>query len=81
MVNSRDQLGFTLGLDGYLYAGGGINNSNSILNSCEKYCFKKNKWTSIASMKNARRSFTMVALPNAVYAIGGHDGKTPLSSV
>jgi len=32
-------------------------------------------------MKNARRSFTMVALPNAVYAIGGHDGKTPLSSV
>jgi len=27
-------LGFTLGLDGFLYVGGGINNSNSILNSC-----------------------------------------------
>jgi hypothetical protein len=32
-------------------------------------------------MKTSRRSFSLIALPNAVFAIGGHDGKQPLSSV
>lgn len=32
-------------------------------------------------MKNPRRSFTLVSLPNGLYAIGGHDGKSFLKSV
>ena len=75
MINSRDELGYAMGYDGYLYVAGGINSSNIILNSCERYCFKTNKWTSISAMKTPRRSFVMVSLPNGLYAIGGHDGK------
>ena len=70
-----------MGFDGFLYACGGINTTNSILNSCERYCFKTNKWTSISAMKYQRRSFTLVSLPNGIYAIGGHDGKSYLKSV
>jgi hypothetical protein len=32
-------------------------------------------------MKNPRRSFALVSLPNGLYAIGGHDGKSFLKSV
>ena len=32
-------------------------------------------------MKNPRRSFTMVAVPDGVIVIGGHDGKNYLNSV
>lgn len=32
-------------------------------------------------MKTPRRSFTLVSLPNGLYAIGGHDGKSYLKSV
>lgn len=46
-----------------------------ILNSCERYCFKTNKWTAISAMKTPRRSFSLVSLPNGIYAIGGHDGR------
>ena len=81
MINSRDELGFALGFDEFLYVGGGINSSNLVLNSCERYCFKTNKWYSITAMKTPRRSFTLVSLPNGLYAIGGHDGKSYLKSV
>ena len=32
-------------------------------------------------MKYPRRSFTLISLPNGIYAIGGHDGKNYLKSV
>ena len=32
-------------------------------------------------MKNPRRSFTLMSLPNGLYAIGGHDGKGFLKPV
>jgi hypothetical protein len=39
------------------------------------------KWFSLPSMKYARRSFKMLALPNGIYAIGGHDGKSYLNEI
>lgn len=81
MINSRDELGFAMGFDGYLYVGGGINSTNVILNSCERYCFESNKWSSMPAMKSPRRSFSLVSLPNGLFAIGGHDGKSFLRSV
>lgn len=32
-------------------------------------------------MKTPRRSFSMIALPHAVFAIGGYDGKVCIKSV
>jgi hypothetical protein len=37
MNQYRDQLGCCLGYDGYLYAAGGVNLVNQILNSCERF--------------------------------------------
>jgi hypothetical protein len=34
MVQAREDLGFCLGFDGFIYVAGGVNHSNNILNSC-----------------------------------------------
>ncbi len=74
MNHYRDQLGLVLGFDGYIYACGGINQSGSVLASCERYNESKSRWEIVASMNKPRRSFTLVSLPHGIYAIGGYDG-------
>lgn len=81
MTHAREDLGFCLGYDGYIYVAGGVNTSNNILNSCERFNFEKNAWEAVPHMKNQRRSFAMVAVPQGIFAIGGHSSVKLLDSV
>ena len=64
-----------LGYDGNIYACGGINETGSVLLSCERYNWKKSKWEKIPNMKTPRRCFSLVSLPQGLLAIGGFNGK------
>lgn len=79
MSKERDELGSCLGFDGHIYAAGGVNSNNGVMNSFERFNFNKMKWETLPNMRFQRRSFVLLALPNGIYAIGGHDGKKCLS--
>lgn len=81
MVQSREDLGCCLGYDGYLYVAGGVNSSNNILNSCERFNWNKKSWETVPHMIRQRRSFVLVALPHGIMAIGGHSSFETLSCV
>jgi hypothetical protein len=81
MHQARDELGLTLGFDGYLYACGGVNESSTVLSSCERYSWDKGKWESIPSMNKPRHLFGLVSMPHGLYAIGGYDGHECLKTV
>jgi influenza virus NS1A-binding protein len=51
------------------------------LNIAERYDPKLNKWEILPNMNESRRALSLVALPDGIYAIGGHNGKEYLSSV
>jgi influenza virus NS1A-binding protein len=70
-----------LGYDGYLYLAGGINLAKSILRSCERFNWESNLWEPVADMKHQRRGFAMVAVPQGLFVIGGHDTVRMLSEV
>eukprot|EP00826_Nyctotherus_ovalis_P015985 TRINITY_DN14596_c0_g2_i8.p2 TRINITY_DN14596_c0_g2~~TRINITY_DN14596_c0_g2_i8.p2 ORF type:complete len:153 (+),score=24.90 TRINITY_DN14596_c0_g2_i8:102-560(+) len=63
-----------------LYAVGGFSGKRCLA-SAERYDVEKDKWEEVASLKCARRSLSVVALPDGVYALGGYDGERYLSSV
>lgn len=81
MVQSREDLGCCLGYDGFIYVAGGVNASNNILNSCERYNWNKKAWESVSHMNRQRRSFALVALPHGIMAIGGHSSYETLPYV
>lgn len=81
MNHSRDELGLVMGFDGSIYACGGINESGSVLASCERYNWAKSRWEMLPSMKKPRRCFALVSLPHGIYAIGGYDGSEYLREV
>ncbi len=73
---------------GQLYFAGGESRETSVNNQGDLVCFEEysscldvffqydvpsNKWQSLRSMLVARKAFTMVALDNCLYAIGGSD--------
>lgn len=81
MSRERDELSSCLGLDGNIYVAGGVSKNNLILSHCEKFNFSKMCWQNLPNMIKNRRSFVLVALPQGIYAIGGHDGKKYLSEM
>jgi hypothetical protein len=81
MVQSREDLGCCLGYDGFIYVAGGVNASNNILNSCERYNWNKKAWEAVSHMNRQRRSFSLIALPHGIMAIGGHSSLEALPFV
>ena len=74
-------------IDGYrLFAIGGFNQSYSVLHSIEMYCSQSQEWTQIASFNDCnnlsgRRAHRAIALPDAVYIMGGFDGSNYLNEL
>ncbi|XP_070574823.1 gigaxonin-like [Ptychodera flava] len=56
---------------GFLFAVGGRNEGDQILNTGEKYDPQTNTWTAIAPMREARELLGLVAIDDCIYAIGG----------
>lgn len=51
------------------------------LKSAEKYEAEENKWKTLPSMLEARGRFSACTLNNCVFAVGGSNGTTELSTV
>jgi hypothetical protein len=51
------------------------------MRSGEKYNPETNTWTHIPDMHNARYLFSMVVIDDMIFAIGGENDETSLSSV
>ncbi|KAI4461309.1 kelch protein [Holotrichia oblita] len=68
MSVARSQMGVAV-IDDYLYVIGG-DNKHQVLDSVERYSFKKNKWSSVPSMSVARSRPAVAAVDGLVYVIG-----------
>jgi N-acetylneuraminic acid mutarotase len=69
---ARSDLAAAIGVDGTVYAIGGIDASVTYLNDLEGYIPATNTWTTLASMRTARADLAAVRRPNGrIYAIGG----------
>ena len=62
-----------------LYAVGGQNSGSSYLSSVES--FNGASWTTVGSMRTARRSLGVAVYEGYLYAVGGYSGSSYLSSV
>jgi len=78
MNYKRDELSLVLGPDDQIYAIGGFGEL-SCLGSGE--CYREGKWELLPAMKKPRRALASVVMPDGIYAIGGYDGSSYLSSV
>lgn len=82
MLEKRDELAVTQGLDGKIYAIGGFGGiSNTCLNTAERYNPVYQCWEKIAPLNRPRRALCAVTLPDGIYAVGGFDGVSYLNSV
>ncbi|EAS03065.2 kelch motif protein (macronuclear) [Tetrahymena thermophila SB210] len=82
MLEKRDELAVTQGLDGKIYAIGGFGGEyNTCLNSAERYNPIYQRWEKIAPLNIPRRALSAVTLPDGIYAIGGFDGNNYINSV
>ena len=79
MIVKREEHGICIGPDKKVYSVGGFD-GKSCLCTAERFDPKIGTWEKIGDMKNARRSLSVVALPDGIYAIGGYDGSKYLSS-
>ena len=80
MIYSREEHGFSLGVDGKLYAIGGFN-GKECLKEVECYNITRKQWKAIKPLTCPRRSLCSICLPDGIYVIGGYDGNHYLSSV
>jgi len=80
MMHKREEFGLVMGPDNIIYAIGGFD-GKECLNKAERYIIQSKTWESIAPLNIARRSLSVVVLPDGIYALGGYDGKHFLSSV
>jgi kelch-like protein 10 len=62
-----------------VYAGG--HKEHSATNSGEKYNPETNTWTRIPDMHNQRAYFSMVAIDDMMFAIGGENGSISMRNV
>ncbi|XP_060530091.1 actin-binding protein IPP [Cylas formicarius] len=69
MSIARFQMGVVV-LDDYLYVVGGTH-KQQVLNSVERYSFKKNKWEMVPPMKLERSGPAVSAIDGFLYVIGG----------
>ena len=56
---------------GEIYVFGGINSSNKLINSVEKYSLSANKWIVVANMVDKRLYFCACSFMDKVYILGG----------
>ena len=68
-------------LGGRVYIVGGNDSNNTRLRSVEMYTPDLDQWVAAAPLLQPRSGLGTVILSGHIYAIGGHDGKGPLSSV
>jgi len=79
MIHNRCRHG-SLVFQGKLWVVGGYN--GRFLQTCEQYSFATQQWTPMTQEMNVRRARVGVASSgNKLYAIGGYDGMTNLSSI
>ncbi|KAL4442810.1 hypothetical protein ABPG74_010699 [Tetrahymena malaccensis] len=82
MIEKRDELAVTLGLDKKIYAIGGFGGTKNVcLRTAERYDPETDRWEAIAPLNVPRRALAAVTLPDGIYAIGGFDGQNYLSTV
>ncbi len=82
MIEARDQLSVTIGNDYKIYAIGGFGGpNNEPLRSVQCFDIRVNQWKQLAKMKFARRALSSAVLADGIYAIGGFDGSSYMSSV
>lgn len=54
---------------------------SNCLNSAERFDPDTGVWEMLPPMNECRRALSLVALPDGIYAIGGYNGSSYLSSV
>lgn len=62
-----------------MYIAGGFN-GQEVLSSAEVYDPFTNQWTLIASMNSARSGVSLIGYKDSIYALGGFNGYTRLST-
>ncbi|PIO53385.1 kelch repeat protein [Teladorsagia circumcincta] len=67
-------------LDGFVYAVGGVNNSQS-LDTVERYDIFRNEWIRVASLGTGRENVSVSVLNGCLYAVGGYDGNAVFNTV
>ncbi|XP_063415045.1 kelch-like protein 3 isoform X1 [Mytilus trossulus] len=67
--------------DMHLYIAGGCNKEKVVVNNVMRYERYLDKWIKVASLNTPRAKFAMAALDGYIYAIGGFDGTSRLSTV
>ncbi|CAC5356437.1 unnamed protein product [Mytilus coruscus] len=67
--------------DMHLYIAGGCNKEKVVVNNVMRYERYLDKWIKVASLNTPRAKFGMAALDGYIYAIGGFDGTSRLSTV
>ena len=75
-------MAIAVGNDDKIYAIGGFGGSNNEpLKSVEYFDLRTKQWRQLAKMKYARRALSAAVLADGIYAIGGFDGGSYMSSV
>lgn len=77
VINS---LGAAVVLNDFIYVCGGRNYSGSC-NVVERYSPKSNEWRMMCPMNISRSTLAVVAIGDAIYAIGGTFESSPLDTV
>jgi N-acetylneuraminic acid mutarotase len=81
MPTVRYGLAAATGLDGRIYAIGGVDSSSSTLSTVEAYDPTTNTWTAVAPMPTARYGSAAVTGPDGkIYAIGGLSSSSSILS-
>ncbi|KAF0690861.1 ring canal kelch isoform X2, partial [Aphis craccivora] len=80
MLVSRKYFGVG-SLDKCVYAIGGRDRVNRVLNSVEVFDITNNKWQMVTSMSTKRYYHGVGVLKNLLYVVGGFDGKSYLNTV
>lgn len=82
MHEARDELAVVVGKNNRIYAIGGFGGvNNQPLRSAEVYDPKTEKWKLLPAMNEPRRALSAAVLADGIYAIGGFDGTSYMSSV
>jgi hypothetical protein len=66
---------------GLIYVIGGQRNSDIVVTSVHSFHPATNAWSTVAPMLSPRVGFTTFVLGGSIYAAGGYDGSSLLSSV
>jgi len=74
MKNGRIYHGIIL-INGELYICGGLDQNLNVINTCEKYIIKENKWVNISPMKEQLSKINLVQIDSKNFAVFGGQKK------